>query len=134
MRRRDHFGIHIISDLYGCDPEKLKDMERIKYVLEMIIQQSELTTITSHFHQFNPCGVTGFVLLSESHLAIHTWPEYGYVSVDVYSCGPSDGSASAHKGIVDFFTPKKTSTSVFTRGKPDEAHNISNIKTVSNRT
>jgi len=109
-------------------------MDEIKKVIETTVEKSGLTKIKSSFHQFDPYGVTGFVLLSESHLAVHTWPEYGYVSLDVYSCGPPDSSFSAHKRIIDFFKPKKSSTRVFTRGKLDESHTYSNIKRVSYRT
>lgn len=131
MRRRDNFGVHIVSDLYGCSPEKLMKTEEIEKAIETAIQESHLTKITSHFHQFKPYGFTGFVLLSESHLAVHTWPEYGYVSLDVYSCGPPDGSFSAHKKIVDFFKPEKVSTNVFMRGRLDEANSKPNIEAVS---
>ena len=134
MRRRDNFGVHIVSDLYGCDPKRLMRMEEIKETLEKTVEKSGLTKIKSSFHQFNPYGVTGFVLLSESHIAIHTWPEYQYVSLDVYSCGPPDGSFSAHKRLVEFFKPKKTSTRVFTRGKLDEADSYTNNKAISYRT
>ncbi|RLE12994.1 adenosylmethionine decarboxylase [Candidatus Aerophobetes bacterium] len=134
MRRRDNFGVHIVSDLYGCDSKRLMEMDEIKKVIETTVEKSGLTKIKSSFHQFDPYGVTGFVLLSESHLAVHTWPEYGYVSLDVYSCGPPDSSFSAHKRIIDFFKPKKSSTRVFTRGKLDESHTHSDIKRVSYRT
>jgi len=134
MRRRDNFGVHIVSDLYGCDSKRLMEMDEIKKVIETTVEKSGLTKIKSSFHQFDPYGVTGFVLLSESHLAVHTWPEYGYVSLDVYSCGPPDSSFSAHKRIIDFFKPKKSSTRVFTRGKLDESHTYSDIKRVSYRT
>lgn len=134
MRRRDNFGVHIVSDLYECEPEKLMRMEKIEKVVEKAIEKSGLNKIKSHFHQFKPYGVTGFVLLSESHLAIHTWPEHGYVSLDVYSCGPPDGSFSAHKRIVDFFEPGKVSTNILMRGKLDESYRTTDIKTVSQRT
>ncbi|MBE0477620.1 adenosylmethionine decarboxylase [Candidatus Aerophobetes bacterium] len=133
MRRRDNFGIHIISDLYGCEPERLARAKQIKQFIEQTIDESGLTKIKSCFHQFDPYGVTGLVLLSESHLAIHTWPEYRYVSLDVYSCGPPDASFFTHKKVIGFFNPKKACTSVFTRGKIDESHRISDIKTLSHR-
>jgi len=134
MRTRDNFGVHIVSDLYGCEPEKLMRMEEIEEVIETAIRKSQLNKIKSHFHQFKPYGVTGFVLLSESHLAIHTWPEHGYVSLDVYSCGPPDNSFSAHKRIIDFFRPNKVSTNIFMRGKLDESQKRANIEAVSQRT
>ncbi|MCD6083349.1 S-adenosylmethionine decarboxylase [Candidatus Aerophobetes bacterium] len=133
IRRRDNFGIHIVSDLYGCDPEKLDNIKEIKKIIETAIEKANLTKIKSHFHQFEPYGVTGFALLSESHIAVHTWPEYGYVSLDVYSCGTPDSSFSAHKRIVDFFKPSKVSTNIFKRGKLDESYSKTNIETVSQR-
>jgi len=60
IRRRDNFGIHIVSDLYGCDPEKLDNIKEIKKIIETAIEKANLTKIKSHFHQFEPYGVTGF--------------------------------------------------------------------------
>ncbi len=134
MERRDNFGTHIISDLHGCDPERLMEKDRIKQFIEKAIEDSGLVKIKSHFHQFEPYGVTGITLLSSSHLAIHTWPEYGYVSLDIYSCGSSDSCFSVYKKIVKFFNPKKTSTTVFTRGKIDKTQSQSmpeDIKVIS---
>jgi len=133
MKRRDNFGVHIISDLYQCDPEKLTKIKEIEQFIEKVVEKSGLTKIKSYFHQFSPYGFTALVLLSESHLAIHTWPEYGYVSLDVYSCGPPDSSFSAHKKIVDFFRPKKTSTRVITRGKLDESCEFSDVEKAGSR-
>ena len=134
MRRRDNFGLHIVSDLYGCHPERMGNMEEIERVMKTAVKKANLTEIKSYFHQFEPYdGVTGFVLLAESHIAVHTWPEYGYVSLDVYSCGSPDSSFSAHKRIVDFFKPEKISTNIFKRGKLDESHSRTNIETISQR-
>ena len=48
------------------------------------------TVVSSHFHQFSPYGISGVVIIQESHLTLHTWPEYGYAAVDVFTCGDID--------------------------------------------
>lgn len=81
-------GYHIIAEFRGCRPAPLKKVCFVKPVLEKAVKESGLTKLYSKYHQFKPFGVTGFVLLSESHVSVHTWPEKGYVAVDVFTCGP----------------------------------------------
>ncbi len=78
--------MHLVVDLRGCDPERISSVGFVEAVLEKVVDIVGLTPIHSHFHQFKPHGVTGFVLLKESHLSVHTWPEMRYAAVDVFSC------------------------------------------------
>ena len=80
-------GRHIIADFYDCDRECLNNTEKIQYHMQKAAIISGAHIVTSSFHTFMPYGVSGAVIISESHLAIHTWPEYGYASVDLYTCG-----------------------------------------------
>ncbi len=83
-------GTHVIADLFGC-PFALLDDEA--YVRESIVdaaKASGLTIIDVKTHKFSPQGVTGVVVLAESHLSIHTWPEHGFAAVDVFTCGSAD--------------------------------------------
>lgn len=80
-------GIQILVEFYECDTEILKDE---KYISEAMIKACEIgqATVVSHtFHSFSPFGVSGVVVIAESHVAIHTWPEYGYAAVDIFTCG-----------------------------------------------
>jgi len=82
-------GRHIIVEYYDCSPETLNDVTRIQESMEGAANKAGATIINSTFHHFSPYGVSGVVVIEESHLAIHTWPEYGYASVDLFTCGES---------------------------------------------
>jgi S-adenosylmethionine decarboxylase len=90
MSRRLHqsSGTHYIADLYGVDPARLTDPVLIENILRSSALAAGATIITSHFHTFGPGqGVTGVVLLAESHISIHTWPETGFAAADLFMCG-----------------------------------------------
>lgn len=82
-------GRHIIVEYYDCAPEILNDVTVIQESMEGAAEKAGATIINSTFHHFSPYGVSGVVVIEESHLAIHTWPEYGYASVDLFTCGES---------------------------------------------
>ena len=78
---------HLLVELFDCDIEALKSKNSLKNLLEKAAKAANVTIVQSVFHQYSPQGVTGIVIIEESHLSIHTWPEYGYASVDFYTCG-----------------------------------------------
>lgn len=80
-------GRHIVADLSGCDTKLLSSVEYVQNVLEEAVEKAGATIIKSNFHQFSPIGVSGIILLSESHCSIHTWPEENYAAIDIYTCG-----------------------------------------------
>lgn len=80
-------GKHLILELYGCPPDRLDDPILVERVLTKAVEDSGATMIKPFFHQFSPQGVSGFVIIAESHFSIHTWPEYGYAAADVFTCG-----------------------------------------------
>jgi S-adenosylmethionine decarboxylase proenzyme len=80
-------GRQILIELYQCDPEVLNSEERIRDILVEATRRSGATIVSHTFHTFSPHGVSGVVVIAESHVAIHTWPEYGYAAVDVFTCG-----------------------------------------------
>jgi spermidine synthase len=91
-------GLHLIGDLTGCrcDPQLLLDGERFRAKCLEMVAASGLTTMDATFHQFEGSGFTGTVVLAESHLAIHTWPERQGLTLDVYVCNYSaDNSLKA---------------------------------------
>ncbi len=79
-------GTHLIAELWDCDPQRLNDLSRIQQGLLAAAQRGGMQVIAVKVHAFAPHGVTGVVLLAESHLSIHTWPEYGYAAVDIFCC------------------------------------------------
>ena len=82
-------GRHVLAELYGCSPEILNDRAKVEETMVNAALEAGAEIREVVFHQFSPQGVSGVVVISESHLAIHTWPEYGYAAVDVFTCGAS---------------------------------------------
>ena len=80
-------GIHILVELFHCNKEKLKDLESIKQVMKKAALSARATVICDAYHKFGEEGVSGFILIAESHLSIHTWPEHRYAAVDLFTCG-----------------------------------------------
>ena len=83
-------GRHILVEYYDCDKEILMDPVLIEKQMNQAALEAKATILTSKFHHFSPWGVSGTVIVAESHLAIHTWPEYGFAAVDFFSCGDID--------------------------------------------
>lgn len=80
-------GRHVIAEFYGCDPAVLNDVDGIRARMIRAAELTGATVLGEMFHAFSPHGVSGTVVIAESHLSIHTWPENGYVAVDIYTCG-----------------------------------------------
>ncbi len=83
-------GRHLIVEYYGCDNLILNDVNRIRESMLGAAVKVGATVVGETFHQYSPQGVSGTVVIAESHLAVHTWPECGYVAVDIYTCGGLD--------------------------------------------
>jgi len=83
-------GQHVFADLYGIDADKLNNPSMVEQLLLDSAKAAGATILSSHFHTFgSEQGVTGVVLLAESHISIHTWPEFGFAAVDIFMCGDS---------------------------------------------
>ena len=80
-------GTHLLLELRGCDPELLDDLAYIRQELLRAATEVDAHVIGESFHQFTPQGVTGILSIAESHISIHTWPEYGYAAADIFTCG-----------------------------------------------
>jgi len=109
-------GLHILADLYGVEAERIDRVEDIRDLLETAVKVANLTKISSHYYQFQPHGATGVVLLAESHISIHTWPEHGLATVDVYTCGDPTKAYRAMEYIISTLEPKRVDKQVHERG------------------
>ena len=87
MTTRRDFGKHYLVDFLGCDPETIKFVGATKEIFVRAAKESKAVVVGEAFHQFDPFGVSGVLLIAESHFSIHTWPEDGFVGVDVFTCG-----------------------------------------------
>lgn len=82
-------GRHLIVEFTECDRELLDNTELLEAHMKEAVRRSGATIVQSVFHRYNPHGVSGVIVIAESHLSIHTWPEYGYAAVDFFTCGES---------------------------------------------
>jgi len=80
-------GRHVLAELYGCKFEVLNDIKQVEDIMVNAALEAGAEIREFVFHKFSPQGISGVVVISESHLAIHTWPELGYAAVDVFTCG-----------------------------------------------
>lgn len=80
-------GNHYIAEGSGCNPETIGKVETVEQILVRAAEVAGVTVWSISFHRFSPNGVSGVVVISESHLSVHTWPEYGYVALDIFTCG-----------------------------------------------
>ena len=117
-------GLHIIADLYGVDGDLIDRVEDIRALLEGAVKHAKLTKISSHYYQFKPHGATGVVLIAESHISIHTWPELGIATVDVYTCGDHENAFKAFDYIVDKLKPERVEKDVHFRGVVNEEEEV----------
>jgi S-adenosylmethionine decarboxylase proenzyme len=92
-------GKHLIVELYGCDLRLLGDVDYIRETMMLCAKEANTTVIESIFHQFKPYGVSGVIVIAESHLSIHTWPEHRFASVDLFTCGDHSDPWKAFKII-----------------------------------
>jgi S-adenosylmethionine decarboxylase len=97
----DALGRHVLLELRDCNAEKLDDLPFLRDTMLHAAVETGATIIGEIFHQFAPQGVTGVVAIAESHLCIHTWPEFGYAAVDIFTCGANFDPTEAAKLIVD---------------------------------
>jgi S-adenosylmethionine decarboxylase len=79
-------GKHTLLEIYGCDATILADCAQVREIMLEAARCGHATIVNEIFHQFSPQGVSGVVVIAESHLAIHTWPEHGYAAVDLFTC------------------------------------------------
>jgi S-adenosylmethionine decarboxylase len=80
-------GRHVLAEFTGCDPRLLNDPQAVAAILKEAARRAEATIVDVVFHQYNPHGLSGVVIIAESHISIHTWPEYGYAAADFFTCG-----------------------------------------------
>jgi S-adenosylmethionine decarboxylase len=113
-------GKHLIAEFYNCNNEILDNVEKVEYYMKKAAIETGATIVTSTFHRFLPHGVSGAVIVSESHLAIHTWPEFGYASIDLYTCGDDVDPWKAFEYLKKAFNSNRTEVNEHKRGLYNE--------------
>ena len=118
MRLLEHltFGRHIITDAWGIDFDRINDLNFLIYHLEKAANICGATVLAIEGQAFEPVGVTVIVVLSESHLSIHTYPEKGFAAIDAYTCGDKIDPREAVNYLLTILEPKKVYTKKIIRG------------------
>jgi len=109
-------GRHLLLELFDCDSESINNLEAVKSSLIEAAKRAQATIVDVVFHEFNPFGISGVVVIAESHLSIHTWPEYRYAAVDVFSCGEVLQPEIAVNYLVEQFGAERASVVEMQRG------------------
>ena len=109
-------GCHIVAELSLCDPEILTNLEAVQTAMVDAAEVANAEVREVAFHRFIPHGVSGVVVIAESHLSIHTWPEIGYAAVDIYTCGGHTDPMLALQYLSRQFHCKRMTTTTISRG------------------
>lgn len=117
-----HLGRHVLAEVCGCDFDILNDINRVEEIMVNAALEAGAEVRECVFHKFSPQGVSGVVVISESHLAIHTWPELGYAAVDVFTCGEKVNPWDACNYLTDHLNAKQTTAKEIKRGMIPEAY------------
>lgn len=116
MKSRKHeFGRHYLVEFIGCDAGRLATVEVMRPFFLQAARDSGATILGSHFHQFEPQGVSAMIFIAESHFSIHTWPEDGYAAFDVLTCG-SMFPEKAIESLRQALLARKAEVSMISRG------------------
>ena len=110
-------GTQLLLELYHCDRDLLNDLSYVRSTLTQAAQAVGATIIGESFHKFSPHGVTGVLAIAESHICIHTWPEYGYAAVDVFTCGEGFDPEKAAEYLIQGFRSQSPSQTIVKRGE-----------------
>ncbi|TCL62087.1 S-adenosylmethionine decarboxylase [Hydrogenispora ethanolica] len=119
METFDTVGAHVLADFWGCRFEKLNDAEFLMNCLRKAASSAKMTVLGEESFKFEPQGFTGLLLLSESHISIHTYPERGFAAIDVYTCG-GGMTQKAIEFLKESLEPETVHQMVVRRGLPDE--------------
>ncbi len=109
-------GCHIVAELSHCDAEIITDLDLVRDSMVRAAELAKAEVREVAFHRFIPHGVSGVVVISESHLSIHTWPELGYAAVDIYTCGNTADPWLALRYLAEQFQSQSITASVIERG------------------
>jgi len=117
-------GTHIIVELSNCDANIINNLTEVKKILTYAALYANAEIKELAFHRFSPQGVSGVVVIAESHISVHTWPEYGYAALDIYTCGDNTEPLKACNYIARTFKAEKVFATEIERGVKDSENKI----------
>lgn len=118
-------GIHLLIELWSCNRQKIDNLDYLEKIMAQAAEAAGATVLKTAFQDFNPQGVSGVVVIAESHLTIHTWPEFGYSAVDIFTCGSKVDPWKAAGFLKQELEAEETQVREFQRGIPSTENNES---------
>lgn len=116
----EHLGKHLIIECWGCN-DGINDADLMRTAMIEAVHAAHATLLDINVHTFSPHGVTGVAVLSESHLSVHSWPEYGYLAADVFTCGDTTEPLAAVEVLRQYFQPSVVELQDIQRGIAPQA-------------
>jgi len=114
LRKKKYAGIHLIAEFWGA--KEIESTAETKKILIGAANNSGSYPLKVSTFKFNPRGITGVVLLAESHISIHSWPEYNYLAIDIFTCGDKAKPLKALEYLKEQYNPKKIELKEIIRG------------------
>ena len=127
-------GRHLLVEYAECRNNRLDDEQYLEQVMQEAVRRSGATIVKSVFHRYAPQGVSGVIVIAESHMSIHTWPEYNYASVDFFTCGQTVDPYRAYEYVREQLDSRNSKVTEEKRGIPspvDELIDHKSMETVS---
>jgi S-adenosylmethionine decarboxylase proenzyme len=116
LKQNGALGRHILVEAYDCDPSALDDILGLERSMKEAAEAAGATVVESAFRKFEPHGVSGVLVISESHLTIHTWPEFGYAAIDLFTCGCNADPWKAFERLSSYLGSSRTTSIEILRG------------------
>jgi|WetSurMetagenome_2_1015567.scaffolds.fasta_scaffold100568_2 S-adenosylmethionine decarboxylase proenzyme len=117
-------GRHLLAELADCNSGALNNLPELEKIMVEAARHSGATVVNSVFHHYNPQGLSGIVVIAESHISIHTWPEYGYAAVDCFTCGSSVNPWKALEHLKNALGCKTVQVKDLSRGIPSASDEV----------
>ncbi|MBV5327501.1 MAG: adenosylmethionine decarboxylase [Chlorobium sp.] len=109
-------GIHYLLEFFGCNQEQSNSIKFWEQLISQALLNTDLQVLNSHFYQFTPNGITGYFLISASHISIHTWPEHRYLACDIFSCSNESQTETIVNHLRDSFAYDHVKVTKLRRG------------------
>jgi S-adenosylmethionine decarboxylase len=129
--QQDAAGWQCVLDLYGCRAPGIDSLDWIREQMLAAARVAEATIVTDSFHCFEPHGISGVVVIAESHIAIHTWPERSYAAIDIFTCNSRLHVERAAEFLARVFQSTDAQLSNFTRGDGSLAHALVGVRPIA---
>lgn len=113
-KRQKYAGVHLLAEFWGG--KIIENPKEIKKILIEATRRTRNTPLKVTIHKFQPQGITGVILLAESHLSLHSWPEWNYLAIDIFTCGEKTMPHKALEYLKEIFRPKKVQIKEIKRG------------------